>query len=146
MILDKHLLKNGNVLLWISGHREDNIDNVLILAGGGVLLLKSIKHVSMLFESFRNELRILSFNDLVKKYKLEGYEDIYYDLIPELKSGNYPKYEENNIENYVLSILDHLHSVTKDCLLMIKGKCEKVIKEIEYKEELKKLKEGKNNE
>ncbi len=137
LIIDKHLLKNGNVLLWISGQKEDNIENVLILSGGSVLLLKSIMHIDVLLDTVRKDLRTLSFGDLVKKYKFEGYESIYYDLIPELKKGNYPKFLENNTENYVLSMSNHLSGVSKDCLLKIKEKCEKVIKEIECKEETK---------
>jgi len=133
MIIDKHLLINGNVLLWIPSNREDDIENVLILAGGGVLLLKTIKHINILHPHTKNDIMTLSSDEFVKKYKLEDYEDIYKDIKYELKTGNYPKYEENNRRNYVLSILNHLSGVSKDCLLIVKKECEKLIKEIENK-------------
>lgn len=132
MIINKYLLPNGNVLLWIPNRREDNIDNVLILAGGEVLLLKSINHINMLYSYVRSDIKTLPFNELVKKYKLEGYEDIYYDLIKELREGNYPKYDKNNAYDYALFILNYLPR-DKDCLLMIKKECEKLIEEIENK-------------
>jgi len=111
MIENKFLLPNGNVLLWIPGKSKDKIENILILAGGDVLLLKSIKHISMLHSYYRDDVLSLPFNDFIKKYKLEEYKDIYYDLIKELKKGNYPTYDKNYVYDYIVHALKFLYQI-----------------------------------
>jgi len=96
----KHKLSNGNTLIWLGKWKNDVIDNVLILSGGDVLLLKSICHISLMSSDVRSDLLNLSTYDFIKKYNLntEECEGVYYDIIPELKKGiitkEYPAFAE----------------------------------------------------
>ncbi len=131
MIVNKYLLPNGNVILWRPSKREDNIENILILAGGGILLLKSIKHIDMLYSYIREDVLSLSLDELVKKYKLEGYEDIYSDLRKELNKGGYPTYDKNYIYNYLSQAIPYIRRLDENEFDSIKIYILKVLSECE---------------
>ena len=93
-MLDKHVLRNGNVLIWLgtgSGWASgDSFDNVLMLTGGDLLFLRTAKSIPIADEKVRGDLFNLSHQDFVKKYDVPMNHELWTDLKSGFQTGEYP--------------------------------------------------------
>ncbi|MBA3045046.1 MAG: hypothetical protein FP824_02390 [Euryarchaeota archaeon] len=70
-MIDKHKLANDNILLWLgTTGGQDNIDNVLILAGGDVLFLKTVEKIPLWRPDVRKDLNSLDYKQFIQKYNM----------------------------------------------------------------------------
>lgn len=96
MTLSKHKLRNGNVFIWLGkseiwgkGGEEEGVDNVLILAGGEVLFLKTAKVLPLYEEKVREDLKILEYEEFIDRYDFPADRDFWKDLKEGVESGEY---------------------------------------------------------
>lgn len=145
MIVDKYKLPNDNVLIWLGtgkGWAESGgIDNVLVLAGGDVLFLKTIKELPLNQKEVREDIKNLSHNKFVEKYEMPTDGGLWSELKKNVKMGKYPPHlasrEErirdykNMLWMYIMNIVDshlepeeqiqELKEIIKDCNMRIIG-------------------------
>ena len=67
MIEAKHELSNGNVLIWLGNQPINRCEHVLLLAGGDVLFLETVKTLQS--DELRADLGALSEADFTKKHR-----------------------------------------------------------------------------
>lgn len=71
MVLFKYRLPNGNVFIWLGTGgiwgRSKGIDNVLILYGGDVLMLETVKTIPLWKKEVVEDVNNLSYEEFVKK-------------------------------------------------------------------------------
>ena len=81
MIVNKFKLPNDNTLIWLGNQPICGCENILILAGGEVLFLKTIKSISVV--DIQRDMEKLSHKEFFKKYEWpensSGY-DLYREL------------------------------------------------------------------
>mgnify|MGYP000054418713 CR=1 FL=1 len=65
MIEARHKLRNGNFLIWLGNQPIDRCEHVLLLAGGDVLFLQTVK--TLPGNELRADLAALSQADFIKK-------------------------------------------------------------------------------
>lgn len=99
MVLSKHELPNGNIFIWLGkggiwgkGGEKESIDNVLILAGGEVLFLKTVKVLPLYEEKVKEDIKILKYEEFMAKYELPFNVDLWKDLKQGAESGEYPPF------------------------------------------------------
>ena len=99
MVLTKYKLPNGNVLIWLGRGgiwgKSEGVDNVLVLAGGDVLFLKTVKIIELYKEKVREDIKSLSREEFAKKYEIPGNGDLWKELKEGVKTGKYPPFLEN---------------------------------------------------
>ena len=66
MIEQKYELPNGNMSIWLGNQSIHECDNVLILAGGDVLFLKTVERSGS--EKIRADIRRLNKADFLNEY------------------------------------------------------------------------------
>ena len=98
MVLFKYKLPNGNVLIWLGRGgiwgESEGVDNVLILEGGDVLILKTIKAIPLWEDDIRKDIKNLSYEEFAKKYDLSTSRDLWIELKDGVKMGKYPPFLE----------------------------------------------------
>lgn len=91
MILGKYELENGNTLFHL-GSRKDEAEHALLLAGGELLLLKTVHKLELFKEDIINDLKSMELSEFAENYGV--HTDI--DLLKEIKrgftEGDYPAY------------------------------------------------------
>ena len=92
MTLFKEILPNDNVFIWLGSFDNTQVNKVLILAGGEVLILKAIRRIDLNVEKTRNDLLKMSIIEFIDNYDLIEYDSIVKDFQEELKK-NKEKYE-----------------------------------------------------
>jgi len=96
MTLQKYSLPNGNTILWLGKGgvwgSSDGLDNVMILTGGDVLFLKTIKTISLRDEEIREDLQKLSYEEFIKKYEVPDKYEVWDELKRGIQSGEYPTF------------------------------------------------------
>jgi hypothetical protein len=92
MALFKYKLPNGNVFIWLA--TSEGIDNLLVLEGGDVLILKTTTVVSLNKEEVKEDIKLLSFEEFVEKYELPSNVELWDELKRGVKMGNYPPFLE----------------------------------------------------
>ncbi len=96
MIVTKYTLPNGNVFIWLGTGgiwtSSKGVDNILVLEGGDVLFLKTIKEVSLWKDEVKEDIEKLSFDEFVKKYDVPNNRDLWMDLKEGVKMGSYPPF------------------------------------------------------
>jgi hypothetical protein len=96
MTLQKYSLPNGNTILWLGKGgvwgSSDDLDNVMILTGGDVLFLKTIKTISLRDEEIREDLQKLSYEEFIKKYEVPDKYEVWDELKRGIQSGEYPTF------------------------------------------------------
>jgi len=117
MTLLKYKLPNDNVVIWLgSGFgwvKNDGIDNVLILAGGDVLYLKTIKRLSLSDNQVREDLKNLSYNKFYKKYDLPDKFELWSDLQEGVKTGKYPPYIDNQTIDFIQMVSSYISRIAQ---------------------------------
>jgi len=81
MIEQKHELPNGNVFIWLGNQPIHDCEHVLILAGGDVLFLKTIKRDHV--EKLRSDIRSLDKQEFFDEYQWQNNsscDDLYWEL------------------------------------------------------------------
>jgi len=66
MIEARHPLSNDNILIWLGNQPIDECEHILLLAGGDVLFLKTVKTLPS--DELRAHLRALREADFIKKH------------------------------------------------------------------------------
>lgn len=101
MVLFKHRFPSGNIFIWLGkgdiwgkGLKKAGIDNVLILAGGDVLFLKTAKVLPLYEEKIKEDIKTLTHEDFIKKYDLPADSDLWKDLKEGVESGEYPPFQK----------------------------------------------------
>jgi len=101
MVLSKYRFSNGNIFIWLGkggiwgkGQEKGGIDNVLILAGGEVLLLKTVKVLPLYEEKVKEDIKTLKYEDFIEKYDLPTDGDLWKDLKEGVESGEYPPFQK----------------------------------------------------
>ena len=96
MVLSKYKLPNGNVFIWLGKggiwEKSEGVDNVLILNGGDVLFLKTMKVLPLYEEKVKQDLKNLGHEEFVKKYELPADGDLLEDLKKGVITGEYPPF------------------------------------------------------
>jgi len=91
-------LPNENVFIWLGKGgmwgESGGMDNVLILAGGDVLFLKTIKAISLLKEGVKEDIKNLSYKEFNKKYELPVNGEIWSELKRGVGGGRCPPFRE----------------------------------------------------
>jgi hypothetical protein len=99
MVLSTYKLPNDNVLIWLGTGglwgKTQEVDNVLVLAGGDVLFLRTVKTLPLYEEKVMEDIRNLTYKDIVAKYELPASEELVLQLKEGLKAGKYPPVVEN---------------------------------------------------
>jgi len=99
MVLSKFKLPNDNVLIWLGTGglwgKTEGVDNVLILAGGDVLFLETIKTIALHDEVIREDIANLSCEAIIAKYELPVGVELIQDLKDGLETGKYPPTNQN---------------------------------------------------
>lgn len=99
MVLSKYKLPNENVFIWLGKGgiwgESEGLDNVLILAGGDILFLKTIKCLSLSDHKLRDDMKNLSYEEFIKQYELPANGDLWKELNEGVKSGEYPPFLQN---------------------------------------------------
>jgi hypothetical protein len=118
MTLLKYKLPNDNVVIWLGSGvgwgKNEGIDNVLILAGGDVLYLKTIKELSLSNNQVREDLKNLSYNELCKKYDLPDKFELWSDLQKGVKTGKYPPYIDNQpIDDFMQMVSSYISRIAQ---------------------------------
>lgn len=102
MVLFKYKLPNGNVFIWLGGGgiwgESEGVDNVLVLDGGDVLILKTIKAIPLREDEIRKDLKNLSYEEFAKKYDLPTNRDLWMELKEGVEMGKYPPFLEGSEE------------------------------------------------
>lgn len=104
LIFFKEILPNDNVFIWLGSYDNTQINNVLILAGGEVLILKAIRRFNLNIERTRNDLINMSIEEFIDNYDLIKYLSIIEDFVKDLKT-NKEDYE-NKIEEIIKYVRD----------------------------------------
>lgn len=98
MVLFKYKLPNENVFIWVGKGgiwgKSEGVDNVLVLAGGEVLFLKTIETISLWDEKVKEDIKNMGHEEFAKKYKLPTNGDLWSELKKGVEMGKYPPYLE----------------------------------------------------
>ncbi len=120
MILSKYKLPNGNTFIWLGTGgvwgKSEGVDNAIILAGGDVLFLKTVKSLPLYEEKVKEDIKTLSCEEFAKKYDLPTSVDLWKELKEGAEIGSYPPFLQNveermadtrnMISMYITNILD----------------------------------------
>jgi hypothetical protein len=105
MVLCKCKFSNGNTFIWLGkgsvwgkGEKEEGIDNVLILEGGEVLFLKTVKVLPLHDDEVKEDLKRLCCEEFISKYALPSNVALWEDLKEGIESGEYPPFLKLNLE------------------------------------------------
>ena len=111
-----HWLPNDNLVIWSGKTRSngdsDQIDNILILAGGDILFFQPLNTISTYKQTVSNNIKNMSYTEFKDKYKLNIDYNTWNFLKNELNTKKIPPYQyklkrtEYNkmINNYLTSI------------------------------------------
>lgn len=120
MVLFKYKLPNDNVFIWLgkggTWGKSEGIDNVLVLAGGDVLFLKTVKAIPLWKEEVKEDVKNLSQEEFTKKYKLPTNGELWKELKRDVEVGKYPPYLENpeeRIKEYKNMISAYINGITR---------------------------------
>ena len=96
MVLSKYDLPNKNTVIWLGtgkiwgkGDGTSNMNNVLILAGGEVLFLKTVNTLDLAKKEVQRDILALKFEEFICKYGLPNNEELWVELKEAVKSGKY---------------------------------------------------------
>jgi hypothetical protein len=96
-VLCKCEFPNGCTFIWLGkgdtwgkGEKKKGINNVLILEGGEVLFLKTVKVLPLHDEKVKNDLKKLNCEEFINKYNLPSNIALWKDLKEGIESGKYP--------------------------------------------------------
>lgn len=81
MIEQKHGLPNGNMFIWLGNQPIHDCEHVLLLAGGDVLFLKTIKRYGA--EQLKSDIDSLAKEEFFKEYSWQNNsstDDLYSEL------------------------------------------------------------------
>jgi hypothetical protein len=99
MVLTKYRLPNDNVFIWLGRggiwEKSEGEDNVLILAGGDALFLKTFRTIELQNDEVKRDIENMSYEEFVKKYGLPTNGDLWKDLKEGIKSREYPPFLEH---------------------------------------------------
>ena len=111
MTIFKELLPNDNVFYWLGSFDNTQINNVLILAGGELLILKAIRRINLNLEKTRNDLLNMDIKDFIDSYDLIEYLSIIKDFVNEIKINkeNYEKKIEEIIKDAKEGVKNELY-------------------------------------
>ena len=105
VVLSKYKFSNGNTFIWLGkgetwgkGEKEEEINNVLILEGGEVLFLKTVRILPLWDEKVKEDLKKLNHEDFIDKYNLPSNIDLWRDLKEGIESGEYPPFLKLDLE------------------------------------------------
>jgi len=92
--LFKYRLSNGNVLIWLGTGEgwktSQGIDNVLVTHGGQVLILRTVKVLSMMSAETKRDLETLDAEQFAGKHGVAIPRELLDDLKKGLHDGTYP--------------------------------------------------------
>jgi hypothetical protein len=97
MVLSEYKVENGNSIVWLGkggiwGNGEkDEINNVLILAGGEVLFLKTVNALELYRKEVRDDIFALSYEEFIGKYDLPSNKELWSKLKEDVKSGKFSR-------------------------------------------------------
>lgn len=102
MTLFKDILPNDNVFIWLGSFDNTQVNNVLVLAGGEVLILKAIRRFDLIQEQIRKDLLEMSIREFIDAYDLIEFESIINDFEGELNNN------KEDYENKVIEIIEDI--------------------------------------
>lgn len=105
---DEIILPRDNVFIWLGSFDNSQVNNVLILAGGEVLILKAIRRFDLSQVQIRNDLEKEEIEAFIEKYGLIDDVSIITEFVVDLK---------NNKEDYkrkITSIVEDLKKGVKN--------------------------------
>ena len=97
MTIFKDILPNDNVLFWLGSYDDRTLNNVLVLYGGRVLILKTIRKFDLNIKQTRNDILNMPIEDFIENYHLLDYNLILESIEEELDE-NKEDYENKIIE------------------------------------------------
>lgn len=106
-MMDEIILPRENVFIWLGSFDNSQVNNVLILAGGEVLILKAIRRFDLSQDQIRNDLEKETVDTFIEKYNLIDDVSIIAEFVIDLK---------NNREDYkrkIISIVEDLKKGVK---------------------------------
>jgi len=84
---DEIILPRDNVLIWLGSFDNSQVNNVLILNGGDVLILKAIRRFDLNQQHIRNDILNMDIDEFVTNYNLLNFEAIKTDFEVELDNN-----------------------------------------------------------
>jgi len=121
MVLSKYKLPNGNVFIWLGTGgvwgESEGLDNVLILAGGDILFLKTAKVLSLYQEKVRADVESLGHKEFAAKYEFPIDYDLWKELKESAKTGAYPPFSQNardriaDFQNMISAYISNIQQV-----------------------------------
>jgi hypothetical protein len=95
MVLSKYDLPNECTIIWLGEGKVwgkgdgSNINNVLILATGEVLVLKTVYTFDLSKKAVKKDILNLHFEEFICKYGLPNNEELWAELKQRVESGKY---------------------------------------------------------
>ena len=95
MVLSKYDLPNENTIIWLGEGKVwgkgdgSNINNVLILANGEMLILKTVYTVDLTKKTVKKDILNLHYEEFICKYGLPNNEELWSELKERVQSGKY---------------------------------------------------------
>ena len=95
MVLSKYDLPNEGTIIWLGEGKVwgkgdgSNINNVLIIPSGEVLVLKTVYTFDLTKKSVKRDLLNLHFEEFICKYGLPNNEELWAELKQRVESGKY---------------------------------------------------------
>jgi hypothetical protein len=106
MVMSKYKLSDGNTFIcfgqggiWGRGENEEGINNLLILEGGEVLFLKTVKVLPLHDEKVKEDLKKLKCEEFINKYNLPSNTELWKELKNGIESGEYPSFFKMDLED-----------------------------------------------
>ena len=94
------MLPRDNVLIWLGSFDNTQVNNVLILNGGEVLILKAIRRFDLNQQHIHNDILKMELDEFIENYDLLNFEAIKNDFEVELDNG------EGDLERKIKSIVE----------------------------------------
>lgn len=86
-MIDEIILPRDNVFIWLGSFDNSQVNNVLILAGGEVLILKAIRKFDLNQDQIRNDLEEETIDAFIEKYDLIDDISIITEFVVDLKNN-----------------------------------------------------------
>ncbi len=104
------ILQNDNVFIWLGYFDNTKVNNVLILYGGEVLILKAIRRFDLNTMKTRDDILNMSVEEFIDNYDLNDYFSIFIDFAQDLKKN------KESYENDIKKIINHVKDGVKNKL------------------------------
>ena len=92
--MNKFELPNGNIFFYL-GSKVDGIEHVLILKGGTVMFLKTVRTVHLWKNDVIHDIKHLQPEELADKYDIPADSDFLQDLKIGILEGEYPPFKKD---------------------------------------------------